>query len=143
VAGHSYSFYVQAQATNFVVQTTKSNPSNTANLDLVVPALPTNVIATPGDALGVLTPGSITVTWAEASNSQNGYTVQRSLLNAAGTVWGAWGNVGTVAANVNTITDAARISGRTYKYQVRANSALGNSGFVATTLLLTGGAVAP
>jgi FtsP/CotA-like multicopper oxidase with cupredoxin domain len=143
VAGHSYSFYVQAQATNFVVQTTKSNPSNTANLDLVVPALPTNVIATPGDALGVLTPGSITVTWAEVSNSQNGYTVQRSLLNAAGTVWGAWGNVGTVAANVNTITDAARISGRTYKYQVRANSALGNSGFVATTLLLTGGAVAP
>jgi hypothetical protein len=70
------------------------------------------------------------VTWADASSNESGFTVQRSLLNAAGTTWGAWGNAGTVAANVATFTDTGRITGRQYRYQVRANGVVGNSVYV-------------
>ncbi len=97
---------------------------------VAAPLAPTNVAAGAGVAAG-----SIVVTWLDASGNESGFTVQRSLLNAAGTTWGAFGNVGTVAANALTgatvsITDTGRISGRTYRYQVRANGVVGNSVYV-------------
>lgn len=120
--GNTYDYYVVAvDVINGVV--TASPPSPTASITYAIPLAPTAISAAAGAA-----PGSIVITWTQASNNESGFTVQRSLRALNGN-WGAWGNVGTVAANVTTLTDTGRISGRTYRYQVRANSALGNSVF--------------
>jgi hypothetical protein len=124
VAGNSYSFTVVAQATRFGL-TTQSAATGLATMVVAAPLPPTTVAAAPG-----LVAGQITVTWADASSNESGFTVQRSLLNVAGTTWGAMGTAGTVAANVTTFTDTARLTGRQYRYQVRANGVVGNSIYV-------------
>jgi hypothetical protein len=129
VAGNTYTYQVKAQATQYGL-TTPSAYDVPVSVDVSAPLAPTNVAAGAGGAAG-----SIVVTWLDASGNESGFTVQRSLLNAAGTTWGAYANVGTVAANALTgatvsITDTARITGRTYRYQVRANGVVGNSVYV-------------
>jgi FtsP/CotA-like multicopper oxidase with cupredoxin domain len=123
VQGNSYSFTVVAQATRFG-QTTPSAATAPATMVVGVPAVPTIGTATQ-DAVG-----SIIVNWTDNSSNESGFTVQRSMLNTAGTNWGAMGTAGAVAANVTTFTDTARQTGRTYRYQVRANGVVGNSAYV-------------
>jgi hypothetical protein len=125
VAGNSYSFTVVAQATKYGLTTPSATAAGPATMVVSAPLPPTTVAATAGPAAG-----QVTVTWADASSNESGFTVQRSLLNAAGTTWGAMGTAGTVAANVTTFTDTARLTGRTYRYQVRANGVVGNSIYV-------------
>jgi hypothetical protein len=122
--GNIYSYQVHAITTKFG-STTPSTNAGPVTINVSVPLAPANVAAAAGAVAG-----SIVVTWLDNSSNESGFTVQRSLLNAAGTAFGAWINVGTVAANVATITDTGRITGRTYRYQVRANSAAGNSAYV-------------
>lgn len=124
VAGNSYSFSVVAQTTRYG-QTVASAAAGPVTMDVTAPLAPTTVAAAAGAVAG-----QVVVTWVDASSNESGFTVQRSLLNTAGTLWGAWGNAGTVAANVTTFTDTGRITGRQYRYQVRANGVVGNSVFV-------------
>jgi FtsP/CotA-like multicopper oxidase with cupredoxin domain/fibronectin type 3 domain-containing protein len=127
VLGNTYQYYVVAvDLVNGV--STASPASATISVAFAAPAAPTGLAAAKGTAAG-----SIVVTWADASNNEAGFTVQRSVLNANGTTWGAWGNAGTVAAGTQTFTDTARTTGRTYRYQVRANNALGSSVWVGPT----------
>ena len=121
VTGNSYTFSVVAQTTKYGL-TTASAAAGPVAIDVAAPLPPNTVAANAGAAAG-----QVVVTWADASNNESGFTVQRSLLNAAGATWGAWGNAGTVAANVTTFTDTGRIAGRQYRYQVRANGVVGNS----------------
>jgi large repetitive protein len=120
LVGHTYAYRVKAVATAFGLST-PSVLSNQADLNTAIPAAPASVVSAQG------APGSIVVSWVETSNNETGFTVQRSRLVLG--IWTAWANVGTVAANVTTLTDAGLISGRTYRYQVRANSLTGNSVF--------------
>lgn len=122
VAGNSYSFTVAAQTTTYG-QTVASAAAGPVTMVVSAPLPPTNVAAAAGAAAG-----QVVVTWGDASSNESGFTVQRSLLT--GTTWGAWGNAGTVAANVTTFTDTGRTTGRQYRYQVRANGVVGNSVFV-------------
>jgi fibronectin type 3 domain-containing protein len=130
VAGNTYTFQVKAQATQYGL-TTPSAYDVPVSVSVTAPIAPTNVAAVAGGVAG-----SLVVNWSDVSNNESGFTVQRSLLNAAGTVWGAFGNVGTVAANVTTITDTGRITGRSYRYQVRANGVVGNSVYVGPSNII-------
>jgi hypothetical protein len=125
VAGNSYSFTVVAQATRFGL-TTQSAATGSATLVVGVPAAPTIGAAVAGAA------GSISVNWVDNSSNESGFTVQRSLMAVNGT-WGAYANAGTVAAGVQTFLDVARTTGRSYRYQVRANGVVGNSLFVGSS----------
>ena len=73
---------------------------------------------------------SITVKWTASLNA-TGYTVQRCQMNTALTACGAWANAGTVAANITTLTSTGLTTGRSYRFQVRANGAAGNSVYSA------------
>jgi hypothetical protein len=138
VLGNSYTFTVTAQATAYGLTTTSGSISTSAVM--IAPDAPNSVVAVPGSAAGTMT-----VTWADASTTMSGFTVQRSLLSTRRGVssWGGWTSVGTVAAGVLSLTDTGLTSGATYRYQVRANSVLGNTAYVTSTNTLTGGVVAP
>jgi hypothetical protein len=121
--GNTYSYQVKAQITR-LGSTTPSAYAGPVSMSVAAPLAPTNVAASAGAVAG-----AVVVSWADASNNESGFRVERSLLNPAGTAWLAWGFVGTAAANQTTITDTGRITGRTYRYQVRANGFVGNSVF--------------
>jgi hypothetical protein len=123
VAGNSYSFTVVAQATRFGL-TPQSAATGPATMVVAAPLPPTTVAAAAGPAAG-----QATVTWVDASSNESGFTVQRSLMAANGT-FGAWANAGTVAAGVQTFLNTGLTTGRTYRYQVRANGVVGNSIYV-------------
>ncbi len=124
--GTSYQYYVVAVDTiNGVV--TPSPASNTVAVTFAVPAAPTALTAVRGAARG-----SIVVNWTDASNNEASFTVQRSTRNILG-VWSAWANAGTLAAGTQTFTDTGRITGTSYRYQIRATNALGSSVWVGPT----------
>ncbi len=125
VAGTTYTYRVRAQNTTRAV-TTYSAYSNAATASFTLPAAPTVVAAVQG-AVGS---GQIIVNWTDNSNNETGFTVQRSLLAANGLTWGNPVNAGTVAAGTTSFTDIGLTIGRTYRYQVRANGAVGNTLFV-------------
>jgi FtsP/CotA-like multicopper oxidase with cupredoxin domain len=130
VTGDSYSFTVMAQATRFGL-TTASAAAGPTTMDVSAPVPPTGVTAVAGTPVG-----QIAVSWVDASSNESGFTIQRSQMSALG-VWGAWANAGTVAAGVQTFTDIGRTTGRSYRYQVRANGVVGNSVWVgpSTTVI--------
>jgi titin len=122
VAGNSYSFTVVAQATRYGL-TTQSTATGPATMVVGIPTAPTIGTAVAGAA------GSISVNWVDNSSNESGFTVQRSLMAVNGT-WGAWANAGTVAAGVQTFLNTGLTTGRSYRYQVRANGVVGNSIYV-------------
>ena len=126
VAGDSYTFTVVARDTKYGV-TISSAPVSTTLTVPTVPAAPSAVTATAG-AVGSR---AITVTWTDAATNVTGYTIQRATVSALGVV-GAFANVGTTTAAVKTFTNTGLVAGTTYRYQVRANSLVGNSAFVAS-----------
>ena len=130
-SGSTYMYQVFAQAyvyatTNY---TNSATPAGPVTITDAVPLAPSNVGASAGTVAG-----TINVTWTDNSNNESGFTVQRSLLSTGAIpTWGAWGAAGTVGVNVTTFQDTGRITGRSYRYQVRANSVVGNSLFVGPT----------
>jgi hypothetical protein len=129
VAGNNYSFTVVAQNTKYGV-TVQSAAAGPIPLNATIPAAPSGVTATQG-AVGSR---AVTVTWTDNSGNESGFTVQRATVTAG--VVGAFANVGTVAANVTTFTNTGLTVGRSYQYQVRANSLAGNSAYVATATVV-------
>jgi hypothetical protein len=75
------------------------------------------------------------VNWLDASSNETGFTVQSATVT--GGVVGNFGNVGTVAAGVQTFVDRTVRTGRIYQYQVRANGVAGNSAYVPATSQVT------
>ena len=108
-----------------------SLPSNAINVKWSAatppPAAPSGV-APVGVAAVAGAARSISVNWTDNSTNESGFTVQRCLMNTALTACGAWGTVGTVGANITTFPNSAGLTtGRSYRYQVRANGAAGSS----------------
>lgn len=66
--------------------------------------------------------GTITLTWADNSNNETGFGIERK----AGTN-GTFAQIATVAANVNSYTDSGFIAGNTYCYRVNAFNTAGVS----------------
>jgi hypothetical protein len=129
-ANNTYSYRVKAQTARYGL-TTPSAYAGPISMSVTAPLAPTGITASPG-----VTTGSIKVNWVDASSNESGFIVQRSLLNTAGTTWGAYANVGTtvpakaLTGSTVTITDTGLTKGRSYRYQVRANGVVGNSAYV-------------
>ena len=67
---------------------------------------------------------SLTLTWTDNSNNEDGFRVHRRLGDT-----GAWGNVQNLDANVTTWTDATVLEDQKYCYRVKAFRGTLESGF--------------
>ena len=123
--GNTYTY--QVAAVNVAGAVTVSSAPVTVSVNLTVAAAPTGVAA----VVGAVGSRAIRVNWTDASNNETGFTIQRSQL--VGGVWSAYAIVGNVAANATTFNNTGLTTGRSYRYQVRANGVVGNSAYVVAT----------
>ena len=70
---------------------------------------------------------SLLLSWTDASTTETGFTVERSLSATTG-----FGQVASIAADSVTFTDTALTAGTTYYYRVRAFNVAGNSSYSNT-----------
>ncbi len=82
------------------------------------PVAPSGLSVTPN------TSTSAVLLWADNSNNENGFRIERSYDGVFG-----WMQVGTASANTTTFTDQNLITQQPYYYRVYAFNAAGNSGY--------------
>jgi serine protease len=93
--------------------------------------------ASPGGVgVTVLSSTQLRVTWTDTGSTETSYQVWRSLRNADGT-WPAYASGGVTPANAVQYEDGGLLSGRAYRYQVRACNALGCSAWVPSPVANT------
>lgn len=102
----------------------RSAPATTA------PTAPSSLTAVAQSA------SAIAVSWADRSNDETGFTLER----AVGT--GSFSVRATLGSNVTSFTDTGLTSGTTYHYRVRAFNGVGASGWSGTATATTLTAVA-
>jgi fibronectin type 3 domain-containing protein len=94
-----------------------SGYSHTVRVALTVPAAPTNLTAT------VAKNGQVTVKWADRSNNETGFQVERS---NDGSVFAV---IATTATNATNYKDTTTIAGQTYYFRVAAKNNVGLSSY--------------
>jgi large repetitive protein len=104
--------------TNIAIETiSDSSLTMTANLRVnAAPVAPANLTATPA------TVAQVNLAWTDNSNNETGFKIERK--TGAG---GAWGEVGSVAANTTTFSSSGLTAGQLYYFRVYAYNANGNS----------------
>jgi len=114
IPGNSYLYQVYA----FNNITGNSAPSNSVQADVpnVVPADPTNLIAT------AVASTQVDLAWTDNANNEDGFRVERS--DDGGTTWNP---VGQTAASVTTFSDTGLTPGTGYMYRVYAFNIVGDS----------------
>jgi hypothetical protein len=133
-ASTTYQFRVRAYNgagnsaySNTASATTSANPGPT----------PTAPSAPSGAAAAAASSTRVNVSWADGSNNETGFKIERRLAG------GSWAQVGTVGAGVTTYADTALLASTAYEYRVRATNAAGDSAYsnvaAATTLASPGG----
>lgn len=90
------------------------------------PAAPEGLIAT------ALSYDSIELVWADKSANESTFKIERSPDGST------WNQIGSVAANVTTYTDAALTPSTLYYYQVRASNIAGDSAYSNPASATTG-----
>jgi len=100
-----------------------------------VPTAPSGLTATAARANG--NSDSVTLRWADNSNNETGFTIQRCTGTAAVCVPAAagWANVTTTAANATTYTQTGVARATSYCYRIRANNLGGSSAWANATPL--------
>jgi hypothetical protein len=115
---HSYQYRVAAA--------NSAGPSTAALSNvLTTPAAPAAPSGLDGSAVTSGKKANVTLTWADNSNNETGFTIERA-TNATFTV-GL--NQSTVAANAVTVTQTGLYRGVTYFYRIRAFNSGGSSGW--------------
>ncbi|HEX5872815.1 MAG TPA: fibronectin type III domain-containing protein, partial [Longimicrobium sp.] len=105
--------------------------ATTANV--VIPPVPT----APASASAVaLSATSVRLTWPDAGSVETSYQVYRALRNLDGT-WPAFTAFTTLPANTVLYNNLSLLSGRAYRYQVRACNLSGCSGFATSNIVST------
>ena len=94
-----------------------SNYTNIATVVLNAPMAPTNLTAT------VEKNGQVTVKWADKSNNETGFQVERSKDGRVFTV------IATTATNTTNYKDTTTVAGQRYYYRVAARNNVGLSGY--------------
>ncbi len=123
IPGNSYLYQVYAFNANG-----NSAPSNSvqANVPNVVPADPTNLIAT------AVASTQVDLAWTDNANNEDGFRIERSAAGSSN-----WASVGQTAANITTFSDAGLTPGTGYQYRVYAFNAVGDSANPAGPLSVT------
>jgi subtilisin family serine protease len=93
------------------------------------PAAPAGLAGTAASAT------SIQLGWTDGSVNETSFTLSRRQL--AGSVWGAWADVATPAANATSALNTGLASGGTYQYRVRACNVAGCSGWAQSGSIST------
>ena len=96
-----------------------------ATTQSAVPAAPSGLTATAKKAT------QVTLAWADNSNNESGFKIERRLG------LGAWSQVGIAAANATTCVDGSVTGGRSYGYRLRATNAAGDSDFTGEAKVST------
>ena len=111
-------------SSTLTINTTSSTPAGPSTI--MVSATGGGITKTTSFALTVNAPttGGITLAWADNSDNENGFAIQRK----TGTT-GTFAQLATVATNVTSYTDSAVIAGNTYCYRVNAFNGTGPSAF--------------
>ncbi len=93
------------------------------------PAAPSSLTAT------AISSTRIDLAWHDNSSTETGFTVERALAGS-----GAWSQITTVGANVQSYANTGLASSTSYDYRVRAYNAQGNSAYsnIATATTLPG-----
>ena len=121
----TYHYRVRANATGGATSP-YAGPVSATTL-AAVPTVPTTVRAT-------RTGANMTVTWVDRSNNETGFEIGRQ--TRVGTVWQAIvPGVGNVGANVVTFTHA--VTAGTYRYVVRAKTAVNQSAWSSASATIT------
>ena len=101
-----------------------SSDSNGNSTTTVVPLAPNNLT-------GTLVNNQVVLTWTDNSTNETGFKIERMI----GT--GSWSEIGSVATNIVTYTDAGVTSGATYTYRVYSFNSVGNSLSYSNSFLIT------
>ena len=109
VNGDTYRYKVVA------FNATNEAASGTVTITVAAPVAATGLAAT------VISATSIDVVWADQSNNETGFRLERSL---DGTTYTA---VGSVAANIRVFSDTTAVNGATYQYRVVAFNPVGEA----------------
>lgn len=92
-----------------------------------VPAAPEDLDAS------AVTDSRIDLSWTDASNSENGFHVERAAAS------GSFSEIATVAADATGYSDTEVAAGTTYRYRVRARNSIGFSSYSNTAEATTPG----
>ncbi|MFH1414075.1 MAG: fibronectin type III domain-containing protein, partial [Candidatus Omnitrophota bacterium] len=86
----------------------------------LLPAAPSGLNAT------VVSSTQINLSWADNSNNEDGFKIERKTETGA---TGTYAQIGTVGANVTTFNNTGLTANTTYSYRVRAYNVAGDSGW--------------
>jgi fibronectin type 3 domain-containing protein len=107
-------YYYRIRATNGV--------GDSANSTVATATTPQVPPAAPGTLAAVATSTQVKLTWADNSNNEDGFRIERSSDNVSFTQLGS-----NLAAGATTFTDLSVIVGQTYYYRVVAFNIAGSS----------------
>ncbi|HEY3322391.1 MAG TPA: PA14 domain-containing protein [Planctomycetota bacterium] len=110
-------YFYRIRATNAVGDSAYSNEASATTGD-VAPAAPTNLAATAASST------QINLTWADNSNNENGFKLERKMGSG-----GTYAQIAAPAANATSFGDSGLTPATTYFYRVRATNAAGDSGY--------------
>jgi hypothetical protein len=124
-AATAYSYRVRAYNAGGYSAYTNTATATTQAGGVTPPTAPTGLTAT------VVSATAINLAWTDASTTETGFKVERQ------TGTGAFGQIGTVAANVVTYADTGLTAATAYTYQVRAYNSGGDSAYSSTASATT------
>ena len=79
---------------------------------------------------------SVTVIWVHSGDTESGFKIERQQQNTD-LSWGAWSGAGTASADATSFGDTGLLSQATYRYQVAATNAAGDSAWVQSSAVST------
>ena len=120
----SHTYTTAGAYTAVLTVTDNLGATGTASAGITVNAAPPAIIA-PSNLTGSAGRGSVTLYWADNSNNETGFTIQRAPSGSTNFV-----NVGTVSANVTAFTNT--VTRGTYLYRVQAFNATATSAYSNT-----------
>ena len=110
-------YFYRVRANNSSGDSAYSNEANAMTPD-TTPTAPSNLAA------NAVSTTQINLAWSDNASNETGFKIERKTGSG-----GTYAQIGTVGANVTSYSDSGLTSGTTYYYRVRANNAVGDSGY--------------